>query len=621
MIAQVNNKRIETAFGLAGCMIGCAILAGGDSISRGWLGIALWFCLAAFLASRVVFADSKAQIKFEQKLESSSLAEVYRDTAEALACAIAAKDSFEQHHVKRVKAICELIGQALNLSENELDGIRIAALVHDVGKLGVPEYILLKPGPLDSEEFGRMRNHTTIGAKILERVSYPWNIADMVRHHHEKYDGSGYPDHLAGSDIPIGSRIISIAEVYDSLVSDRCYKSGWSHDQAVEHIKKLSGVHFDPDVVTAFLEVADQVNEINRLRKPVFDGGCSDTVTKDSGAAELIAQANHELISLFEIAQTLSSTLELDEVLALLANKAKRLCNAVTCAVFLVDQTHQRMLTARAAAGRWQEIVKGATVTIGKGVTGKAAAHISPYFGNFDPNDLTLGLNGHLVSTYKSCLVAPISIFGQLLGTINLYADSPHAFSRDDLRTLAFVADTAALAIQNASAFEQVRDSAVRDPLTGLHNGRYLKTHLERELRRSSRRDEPLSVIGIDLENFKAVNDSFGHQKGDLVLKDAAAIFQAQLRDYDQVFRNGGDEFVVVLPGTPACEAARIADRIQQGIGSYAQQLTNSSAPLGASVGIATYPDDAGDFETLLSAADAAMYRDKRARKRGRLAA
>jgi diguanylate cyclase (GGDEF)-like protein len=247
---------------------------------------------------------------------------------------------------------------------------------------------------------------------------------------------------------------------------------------------------------------------------------------------------------------------------------------------------------------------------------------MSPYVGNHDPNDLTLGMDGHLASSFKSCLVAPICSFGQLLGTINLYDDSAHAFSRDDLRTLTFVASTAALAIQNASAFEQVRDSSVRDPLTGLHNGRYLRTHLEREMRRASRRSEPLSVLGIDLENFKAVNDALGHLKGDIVLKDASAIFQAQLRDYDQVFRNGGDEFVVVLPGTPECEAARIADRIQQGIGHYAEQFAGAtSAPLGASVGIATYPDDAGDLETLLATADAAMYRDKRARKRDRLAA
>ncbi|MHB9035659.1 MAG: diguanylate cyclase [Armatimonadota bacterium] len=623
MSVQVNNKRAEMVIGLMACCAGAVILALGGDYGRGWLGLALWFGLALALCARVVFAEGRDRSENNIADKSRQLAEVYQNTAEALASAIAAKDSYEQHHVRRVKAICELVGWALNLSENELDGIRIAALVHDVGKLGVPEYILLKPGPLDTEEFGKMRNHTTIGAQILEQVVYPWNVADMIRHHHENYDGSGYPGHLKGDAIPIGSRIISIAEVYDSLVSARCYKDGWSHEEAVEHISKLSGAHFDPEVVAAFLEVADKVEEINRMHGSDHDkSGCEIVPTDDCGAADLIAQANQELISLFEIAQTLSSTLELDEVLALLAHKTRRLCDAATCAVFLVDQSHSHALTARAAAGRWQEIIRGAGATVGRGVTGKAAAHLSPYVGNYDPNDLTLGMDGHLASSFKSCLVAPVCSFGQLLGTINLYDDAAHAFSSDDLRTLTFVASTAALAIQNASAFEQVRDSSVRDPLTGLYNGRYLRTHLERELRRASRRDEAMSVIGIDLENFKAVNDSLGHLKGDVVLKDAAVIFQAQLRDYDQVFRNGGDEFVVVLPSTPECEAGRIAERIQQRIEHYARQFAGAtSAPLGASVGIATYPNDAGDLETLLAAADAAMYRDKRARKRDRLAA
>ncbi|MCE5313486.1 MAG: diguanylate cyclase [Armatimonadota bacterium] len=614
MKAEGKNKLTGIIAGSTTCLAGSVILTLGGGYEQGWLALALWIGLATALCGRAASAHT---VRPESDY-SQSLAKVYQDTAEALASAIAAKDSFEQHHVTRVKAICELVGRALSLDKNELDGICIAALVHDVGKLGVPEYILLKPGPLDAEEFGKMRNHTTIGAMILERVTYPWNVADMVRHHHEKYDGSGYPDHLRGEEIPIGSRIIAVAEVYDSLVSPRCYKDGWPHERTVEHIEKLSGEHFDPAVVSAFLEVADKVEHIvGKHESSLVRAACDD-----STAAHMIAQANQELISLFDIAQTLSSTLELDEVLALLAHKTRRLCDTATCAVLLVDELHPRTLKARAAVGRWQEIIKDATATIGRGVTGKAAAHLTPYVGNYDANDLNLGMEGHLASSFKSCLVAPICSFGQLLGTINLYDDATHAFSPDDLRTLTFVASTAALAIQNASAFEQVRDSAVRDPLTGLHNGRYLRTHLEREMRRSSRRVEQLSIIGIDLENFKAVNDSLGHLKGDIVLKDAAAIFQAQLRDYDQVFRNGGDEFVVVLPGTPACEAARIAARIQQGVGGYAAQYAGmTSAPLGASVGIATYPDDAGDIETLLAMADAAMYRDKRARKRDRLAA
>lgn len=619
MKTRIHNRGIEMVIGLAVCAVAAGILASGGNYGRGLLGVGLWLALAVMLCTHALSKSAPRESEAENSAKSMQLAKVYQNTAEALACAIAAKDSYEQHHVTRVKAICDLVGHALKLSEDKLDGIRIAALVHDVGKLGVPEYILLKPGPLDTEEFGKMRNHTTIGARILEQVEYPWNVTDMVRHHHENYDGSGYPDHLSGESIPIGSRIISVAEVYDSLVSTRCYKEGWSHEDAVEHITKLSGSQFDPEVVAAFLEVADQVKEIHK--QPKSEPSCK-VGTEDYCAADLIAQANHELVSIFEIAQTLSSTLELDEVLALLAHRTKRLSDAATCVVFLLDDLHPHLLTARASAGRWHEMLKGASVKLGRGVTGKAAAHMEAYVGNYDPNDLTLGMNGHLASSFKSCLVAPISSFGRILGTINLYDDASHAFSEDDLRTLAFVANTASMAIQNASAFEQVRDSAVRDPLTGLHNGRYLRTYLEREIRRASRRNGHLSVIGIDLENFKAINDSLGHQKGDSVLKDAADIFQNQLRDYDQVFRNGGDEFVIVLPDTPASEADSIARRIQQVIDRYAQQYAGQTlAPLGASVGVATYPKDAGDLESLLDAADAAMYRDKRARKRGRLAA
>ncbi|MCE5199533.1 sensor domain-containing diguanylate cyclase [bacterium] len=219
-------------------------------------------------------------------------------------------------------------------------------------------------------------------------------------------------------------------------------------------------------------------------------------------------------------------------------------------------------------------------------------------------------------------MVAPIVNFGKLLGTINVYDVSAHAFSSDDLRTLGFVAGRAAVAIENASAFEQVRDSAIRDPLTNLHNGGYLISFLQRELRRSERLGGRASVIGIDLDNFKAINDSMGHQEGDRVLREVASIFCGQLREYDQAFRNGGDEFVVVLPDTPSSEAVRVAARIQSEVDSYAAGMADTvGVKLGASVGVATYPKDADNPEELLAKADANMYENKRARKQGKLAA
>ena len=557
-------------------------------------------------------------LRGSEKAKTRQLAQVYKGISEALASAVAAKDSYEQDHVRHVVAISELMAKALCLPETQCDGIRIAALVHDVGKLGVPDYIMLKPGPLGSDEFAKMRNHTSIGARILEKVDCQWDIVSMVRHHHENFDGTGYPDGISGEKISLGSRIIAVAEVYDALVSDRCYKKGWLHPNAVDYIGKLSGTHFDPAVVGAFLSVAPQVVALYEAPR---ERDSDAHVEQSCAAADEIARANQELVSLFEITQSLSSTLELDEVLGLLTQRTRRLLQAATCVVFLPDEKHPGRLLARAAAGRHAESAGKASIVIGTGPTGKSFQESKPYVGEYDPDDFTVG-GVDPAWQFKFCMIAPITSGGEVLGTINVYDDSPSTFTADDLHTLTSIAERAALAMRNACAFEQIRDSAMKDPLTGLPNARHLRTHLENEIRRAQRQNQPISLLAIDLDDFKAVNDTMGHQAGDTVLQQAAGIFLAQLRDYDHVARIGGDEFVIILPGTPPNEAASIADRIRHGIESYARKaMGTSSTRLAASVGLASYPDDAGDVDTLLAKADAAMYEDKRARKRTHVAA
>jgi len=543
---------------------------------------------------------------------AGDMADAYRAATEALASAIAAKDSYTQAEVAHVPRICELVANELGLDRKTIEHIKLAALIRDVGELGVPDYILLKPGPLDPDEFARMRNHAAIGANVLGQSHLPEDVIRMVRHHHEKHNGGGYPDGLAGDDIPLGSRIIAVVSVYDALVSERSYRSGWSHSQAVEHITQLSGSSFDPDVVRAFLAVEPLIQELEtsaqtKLRSQACPG-------PDSAAAEAIAQANRELVSLFDITQTLSSTLEIDEVLGLLTNKTRKLLEATTCVVFVTDENHPKTLFANAVAGKYDEALKGARARLGKGVTGKAAMRNRAYAGNFDPNDLLLSSNTDITGL-KSCAVAPIVGDGQLLGSVNVYDLSSDAFTRDDLRMLTFVAHQAALAMQNAKSFEDARDSALRDPLTNLRNGRFLRYCLEREMHRCARCGEPLSILGIDLDHFKAVNDTLGHQTGDTVLREVSDVFRRQVRDYDVLVRNGGDEFVVVLPGTPAPEAAITAERIRNAVAEYARRQLPLIPGFGASVGCATYVGDALDWKTLLARADAAMYRDKWAHK------
>jgi len=611
----MNRRRMQIAVLAAGMapIVGCISAMAVTDRNWHWLLIACASTLLLGLALSIV-----TFVRGSEKAKTRQLAQVYKGISEALASAVAAKDSYEQDHVRRVVAISDLVARALSLSTSERDGIRIAALVHDVGKLGVSDHIMLKPGPLDPDEFAKMKNHTSIGAKILEKVDCQWDIVSMVRHHHENYDGTGYPDGLAGEQIPLGCRIISVAEVYDALVSDRCYKEGWLHQDAVDYISKLSGTHFDPAVVGAFLSAAGKVTDLYVVPRghemdPRVEHSCA--------AADEIARANQELVSLFEITQSLSSTLELDEVLGLLAQRTRRLLQTATCVVFLPDEKYPGHLLARAAAGRHAESMGKASVIAGCGPTGITYQESKPYVGEYDPNDLVIN-GGAPPRHFKFCMMVPITGYGEVLGTINVYNDSPGAFSNDDLHVLASVADRAALAIRNARAFEQIRDSAMKDPLTGLPNARHLRTHLENEIRRAHRQNQPVSVLAIDLDNFKTVNDTMGHQAGDTVLQQAAGIFLAQLRDYDHVARVGGDEFVVILPGTPSSEASLIASRIRRGIESYARKtVAGSTTHLAASVGVASYPGDGDSVDAILAKADAAMYEEKRARKQSNVAA
>lgn len=548
------------------------------------------------------------------------LANAYRAATRALASAIGAKDSYIHPYANRVPRICELVAGRLRIDSSEIDRIKLAALIRDVGKLGVPDYILLKPGPLDTEEFAKMRNHAAIGANLLRQADLPADVVDMVLYHHEKHDGTGYPEKLEGDAIPMGSRVIAVAVVYDALVSDRCYRNGWSHSEAIAHLERLSGSSFDPVVVEAFLAVEPEILAID-AEAARDERALGAEPAESCAAVDTIAQANRELMSLFDIAQTLSSTLEIDEVLALLAHRTRRLLQGSTCAVLTVDEADPKGLVAKAAVGRFEDTIKGARARCGKGITGKAALRVEPRSGDYDPRDLQLTSETDSTPDFRSCIVVPIVSYGELLGTINVYDVCPRSFTHDEVRIMTFVAHQAALAVQNAKAFEEVRDFSLRDPLTNLRNGRFLCHCLERELSRCSRLGEPLSVLGIDLDNFKAVNDLKGHETGDTVLKDVADIFRRELRDYDVIVRNGGDEFVVVLPGTCLTEAHQTAERIRLAVKCYAELNMSEVPGLGASVGVASYPDDGMDASSLLAKADASMYREKRSRRQRRLAA
>jgi putative nucleotidyltransferase with HDIG domain len=176
------------------------------------------------------------------------------ETVTSLALAIDAKDQYTQGHSQKVSAYAVMLAQALGLEQAEVEEIRLAGLLHDIGKVGIPEGILNKSGPLDATEWETMKTHTELGAKILEPLETMSRIRLMVRHHHEYYDGSGYPDRLQGETIPYGSRVIAIADSYDTITSERSYKKGRSPEEAFTELERCAATQFDPAIVRVFVE-------------------------------------------------------------------------------------------------------------------------------------------------------------------------------------------------------------------------------------------------------------------------------------------------------------------------------------------------------------------------------
>ncbi len=564
-------------------------------------------------------------------LSKNELQQLYTSTVESLALAIDAKDRYTNEHIQRVKEVAVRIGIKLGLEGDDLRALETGALLHDIGKLAIPEQILSKAGRLTEEEFEKIKSHPDMGAKILQPVPFPFPVMPIVRHHHERWDGTGYPSGLVGEAIPLGARILAVADVYDALTSDRSYRRGWPTEKTMAHIRANSGSHFDPAVVNAFFEIVDEYVQ----ETAVTAVGMSLRTT----VVEEINRASLEYMSLYEISQTASVTLGLNETLALLASKMRNIFNASACALMLSETEGGAegtvLLRCRSASGVGETTLLNATAVEGSSThTLQAVQTRHGIFSNYDPADLQFTQAQKSRGTirlpeYQSVMIAPLSISGEepVMGTINLYHETADAFNVEDLRILQLVAAQVARAIQNALEFDRTRQSARTDALTGLFNALHLAEFLDGELARARTSEKPLTVLVLDLDNFKQVNDRFGHARGNEVLRDLGQVLKTALRNSDLVARYAGDEFVVVLPEVGAEEAHIVAEKLKSVVLRYDGRLKDGGSVsadeedplggvrLGISVGVATFPQDAVDAAALIARADRDMYRDKDARK------
>jgi diguanylate cyclase (GGDEF)-like protein/putative nucleotidyltransferase with HDIG domain len=544
---------------------------------------------------------------FENVSALARMRELYLASVRALAAAVDARDPYTRSHSARVAALSRGIAEEMELSVDQVRRIQLGALLHDIGKIGVPDAILNKPGALSPDEWVMMRSHSMLGASIVNAVEPLRDLVPIVRSHHERYDGEGYPDQLGGDLVPIEAYVVAAADAFEVIVSRRAYKPAQSVEHACAELLRCRGTQFHPAVVDSFLRLIerDRAQGAAQLRR--IAGILHEDIEDVPGPGVLLEQFaasaqthGRQLAILQRLASEISAVLDIDE----LAERLLRIiCDAMGYEngfLLTLDEAADN-LVIRAAVGPSGSYV-GQRLPRGQGISWWVIEHgklQNVADGRLDPRF-------YGPSEIRSVLCVPLQLGDERIGALGVESTRLGAFSREDEDLLTAVSHQVAAAVRVAKLHQAAKTAASTDPLTGLPNRRSFFQRLEREL--AGRDGEPLTVAIVDANGLKALNDSFGHAAGDEALVRVGAILQGGVRDGDLVARIGGDEFAVLFAGAPILTAERIVRRL-------AERIAHSTLGVGHHLPTIAWgvADANGDstVDALVEAADRAMYRQK----------
>jgi diguanylate cyclase (GGDEF)-like protein/putative nucleotidyltransferase with HDIG domain len=565
--------------------------------------VVLYLGLRAYFVLLARFDHERRNVK--------QISELHLATIEALARAIDAKDGTAENQIRRVQIYATAVARELGMTEIEVQAVKTAALLHDIGKLAVPDHILAKPGPLTPEEFQKVQAHPQVGADIIGTVPFPYPVAPLILSHHERWDGRGYPHGLKGEDIPLGARILCLVDYFGALTSARPYHEPMAVDAAVSLIEQEAGKALDPRAVAAFLKVLPRVrDEAEASGKTV----AAPRETPKSTVFDDIAVAHGEIHALYQIAQTMGTSLGVSDSMAHIASKLTTLVPFSACTLFLYDHATET-LRCRFATGTDFELMQQLTVKNGQGLTGWVARNRRSLVNARPSSDLEAA-ESSLPTSLQSALVCPLVFEDRVIGTLAVYHTSPSFYQEDHRRLLDRVCEQAAAVINNAMVFERTHAASLTDPLTNLPNTRFMVAHLNAELARAQRLSTEVSMLVLDLDDFKEINDTHGHHIGDRALRVVADVLRMVIRPYDICVRYAGDEFIVVLAGCGFDEAENKRRELQQAVAdTLFESRPGTRVVLSISAGSAVFPHDGDSYESLLAKADSRMYRDKVERK------
>jgi len=550
--------------------------------------------LAEPRAGRGAVAFEEAAIVDGLRGAHAELASAYEATIEGWARALDLRDKETEGHSRRVAEMTVRVARAMGVGEAEVVHVRRGALLHDIGKMGVPDAILLKPGPLTAEEWAVMRRHPALAAAMLQPIEYLRPALEIPHCHHENWDGTGYPRGLRGEQVPLEARIFAAVDIWDALSHDRPYRRAWPEPRVREHIRSLAGSHLDPAVVAVFL---DQLCERRAEAGP--DGGAAVSARGTEGEARVApggpAPAGPRGLAVLvaeddrSTARALKRTLEAmghEVTTAADGEEAWRLLGPGRARIVIADWS----MPGLDGPGLCRRI---------RGLAGRPYIYTILLTGRGGSEDhregLAAGADDFLVKPADPRdLLARLEIARRILGV------------QDDLLERAVQAERMQGQLRRQN--ERLAELVTIDPLTGLYNRRHLLEAMEAQLALAARRGEPLSALLLDVDHFKRFNDDFGHQAGDGVLTRVAEALRSCTRDRDLVARYGGEEFLALLPGCDAGGARALAERVRAAVAGQGWPLRRVTA----SLGVATRTAAPWDGRRLIEEADLALYGSKR---------
>lgn len=529
----------------------------------------------------------------------------------SLAKVLDAKDQYTHNHSTNVATYATQLAKAIGFNSERCKKITMAGLLHDIGKIGIADAILHKPGRLTKTEREIIMLHTIKGAQILQPVRGLHSIIPAVKHHHENYNGTGYPGRLKGEDIPIEARIMNIADSYDTMSSNRVYQRAKKYDEIVREFRNMSGIQFDPFLTEAFLDILPTFTKKQEKQEKYFIKSDNKTRVEDISSNKLHINefSAQRLRIFFNLSRTINSTLDDKEVRHRVVDAAQSLLTVDYVCLWIYKD--EKLLPMTYSEGFYLD--KDIYFKLGDDdFVGYVAYRRLPIIvTDFDEENRFPIADYIRKKELVSAIAVPVEIKSRLLGVLTAYTKSLANFSIDDITIITAIADQAAVALENAYLHQKASQLSNTDTLTNLYNYRYFQERLSEEIKRAKRYKNNVSLILIDIDSFKNYNNTYGYLLGDEVLKTIAEVIKDNTRETDFIARLEGEEFAIIATETNNNQAMAVAKRLSQAI-SQTPFPTNqiSSTYLTVSMVIVSYPNVDNNEDILGIATDLIKRKD-----------